>query len=189
MVVPPAVPQVVQAAPPPGQYGFVGELQTAVLTVPLSPLQGAQAKLPVSQTFTPVQLTAFAAVHSRHSPVPPPAVGSQTSLRHWPLLPAALPLVHGPSPFAWPQRWSASQVPLLQRLERPLAQRPPAGMALPVLALAWQRLVPVLHHCVELQSASTLQPPAGRQVPLSEHAPLRHTVAALLVVQAPVPLA
>lgn len=96
----PAVPHVVHAPPPPGQYG-VATSQVADVPAPLSPLQAAQTDVPLSQSgVAPPQLLRLVEVHSRHKPVPPPAEGSQTWLRHVPLVPDASTVVHAPKPFA-----------------------------------------------------------------------------------------
>jgi hypothetical protein len=47
----------------------------------------------------------------------------------------------------------------------------------------------MVHHCPPPQSASRLQPPAGRQVPSALHAPDRQRASALAVLQDPPPLA
>lgn len=146
VVVAPAVPHVVQAEPPPGQYGEP-EPQAAVDAVLLSPLQAAQVNAALSQMgVPPEQFVASVAVHWRQRPVPPPAAASQTPLRQTPLVPAAVPTVQGPAAFAWPQTLSASHTPLKQRVETPAVQVPELGMATPVIAFAVQTCVPALSH-------------------------------------------
>jgi hypothetical protein len=56
------------------------------------------------------------------------------------------------------------------------------------MALGWQTCAEASHHCAAVQSASTLQPVAARQVPLAEQVPLRHTPG-LCAVQGPSPFA
>ena len=80
---------------------------------------------------------------------------------------------------------SAPQTPLKQRVDSPALHEPPPGIGIPVLACASHMCEVVLHHWVEVQSGSALQPAAGRQVPVDEQAPLRQTSAAFSVVQGP----
>jgi len=153
--------------------------QVAEVDVPLSPLHATHEKEVASQSGVPLpQFEVLLAKHSRQRPVPPPAASSQRPLRHVPLVPAAVAWTQAPSPFRRPHTLSAPQAPLEQRTEAPFEHVPPPGMGDPVLAFAVHTFVPVLHHSEELQSPSTLQPTAGLQVPLVEHAPERHTVIA-----------
>lgn len=84
---------------------------------------------------------------------------------------------------------SASHTPLKQRTDTPAAHVPLLGIASPVSALSLHVCAVVSHHCVAVQSSSALQPSAGRQVPVVEHAPLRQTVVDVIGVQAPVSFA
>ena len=63
------------------------------------------------------------------------------------------------------------------------------GTARRSASLGVQVCVLSLHQLPPAQSASTLQPPAGSQRPLTLHAPERHTVPPLPAVQGPSPLA
>lgn len=100
VVVSPAVPQVVQAPPPPGQYG-ADTSQFAVPDEPLSPLHAAHSDVPLSQMgVPPVQFVASVLVHSWQSPAPEAPEASQTPLRQRPSVPAASATVQGPAAFA-----------------------------------------------------------------------------------------
>lgn len=163
--------------------------QVAVVPVPLSPLHAAHVKVAESQRgVPPEQFVRLPDVHWRQRPAPAFADGSHTPLRQVPDVPDAFPFVHPPWPLAWPQTLSASHTPERHRFDVPPEHVPPPGMATPVAAFAWQ-VFPEPQNCVPVQSASTLHPPAGMHVRFEEHAPERHTVPALIVVQGPVPLA
>ena len=63
------------------------------------------------------------------------------------------------------------------------------GTATPFATFAVHWWAVSLHQSPPVQSASTLQPPAGSQSPFALHAPDRHTTAPLAAVQGPSPLA
>jgi hypothetical protein len=63
------------------------------------------------------------------------------------------------------------------------------GTAVPFASCATHACIVSLHHLPVEQSASTLQPPAGSQVPFVLHAAERQSVAPFVAVQGPSPLA
>jgi hypothetical protein len=109
-------------------------------------------------------------------------------------------VVHVPSPLAMPHLLSAgSQTPLTQTSVAAAVVHVPLsvglvwvgsfGTAVPFVSLAVQVCALSRHQVPPVQSPSTLQPPAGSQVPFTLHAPDRHTVPPFAAVQVPSPLA
>ena len=109
-------------------------------------------------------------------------------------------MVQGPSPTAKPQRLSVgSQTPLAQTsvaagaVHMPfsvgLVCGPSVGSAPPLAIGAVHVWVLSSHQLPPPQSPSTLQPPAGPQVPLALHTPERQTTTELVALQGPSPLA
>src|SRR5262249_22575274 len=139
--------------------------------------------------FTPVQ---------RPSPSAQPHLPSTSQTPERQTRPASSAL-HGPSPLARPQRWSAASQTPARQTAAPTAgvHCPPSGgswppivgMGAPSSSLAVQVPAPVSQKSLSGQSPSTTQAFAAMQTPATEQRPLRQTRSWMLSSQLPPPSA
>jgi hypothetical protein len=111
-----------------------------------------------------------------------------------------VPIVHGPSPLAYPHLLSlVSQTPLLQTSVPAAAVHVPSsvgfacggsvGITVPLESCGVHACVLSSHQLPPVQSASTLHPLGGAHVPFMLHVPERHTTPPFVAVHGPSPLA